>query len=101
MAVQPPTSADRLAKDLRINPASCQISPHLNPAVHVVEAIEVSPNGDITPHSWLVCDTQLCVGDAMLHADAISPPSFPSTRRDATVADLEELSGLEIPAVVA
>lgn len=97
MAVHPLIFADSLAKDLRINPASCQISPHLNPAVHVVEAIEVSPNGDITPHSWLVCDTRLCVEDAMLHADAISPPSLPATRRDATITDLEELSGLEIP----
>lgn len=84
------------ARDLDFNPVHCAISPHSYPAVHVVRALEVSPHGDMTRHAWLVCDNRLCIQDAMLHADAISPPSIPAVLWPATVADLEELSGLQV-----
>lgn len=100
MAVQPFTSSP-LAKDIPNNPAGCQISPHHAPAVHVVEAVTVSPNGDIDHYAWLVCDSRVCVEDATLHADAISPRSLPAVLRDATLADLEELSGLAVTGEVA
>jgi hypothetical protein len=89
-------TAHTFARDLKTNPTSCQISPHPAPAVFVARALEVSPHGDMTRHAWLVCDNRLCIEDAMIHADAISPPSLPAVLWPAVVADLEELSGLAV-----
>lgn len=90
-------TAATFARDLPFNPARCMIGPHAAPAVFVVRALEVSHNGDlIHRHGWLVCDSPLCIDDAMIHADAISPKSIPAVMWPATVQDLEDLSGLAV-----
>lgn len=101
--VAPLVTPSTFARDLTHNPASCQISPHTDPApaVFVVRALEVSHNGDVRRHAWLVCDIRTCIEDAMIHADAISPPSIPAVMWPATVEDLEELSGLAVLGEVA
>ena len=90
----------RYARDLDINPVGCGISPHAYPAVWVVRAVAFSAHGDITHHDKLVCDHQLCIEDAELHAAAISHPSVPFVRELATVEDLEVLSGVDVTGVL-
>lgn len=85
-----------LAKDLRHNPVPCGVSPHAEhtPATLVVEAVvsdRISGSGRLY---WLTCDAIDCLCDAQRQADSYLPVL--TDLRDATVAEIEWLSGLAV-----
>ena len=84
-----------LARDLAVNPVTCQVSPHPAPAVLVYEIVASTRYFDTGRRSWLVCDSLSCLSEIQQHGDSFNPAL--TDLRDATVAELRELSGLEIP----
>jgi len=88
-----------LARDLDFNPASCDRPACSNPAVLVLEAVVPDTTSDTGRMHWTVCEDITCLNWAQRDADDYAP--IDTDLRDATVAELSELSGLEIPAVAA
>lgn len=86
-----------LAVNLPRNPVICEGPGCLSPAIHVFEAL--APGGDpADPRdqlSQLICGYWGCHQAVGFDADRLG--LFEQERRDATVADLELVSGLEIP----
>jgi hypothetical protein len=93
------TTPATLAADLPFNPVPCGVSPCGNPALYVLEAVvseRISDNGRLW---WLTCGSIICLCDAQQQADSYLP--LDSDLRDATVAELEHLSGIAVLAGVA
>lgn len=93
MAVQL-SQLPRLARDLRINPVTCEISPHSHPATRVVEAVVRSSTHESARLYYLLCDDALCLADAQQLADSHCPYSVED--RDLTVLELEAISGMDV-----
>lgn len=88
-----------LAKDLPRNPVPCGVSPHAHSvAVAVLEAV-VPDAISVEPLRWLLCASVECRQEAYRQADSYLPTS--TDLRDATVRELEAISGLAViePAV--
>lgn len=84
-----------LAKDLPHNPVPCGISPHPHSAaVKVLEAV-VPDTISVEPLRWLLCASGECRQEAYRQADSYLPTSEPDLR-DATVRELEAISGLAV-----
>lgn len=92
----PVLTPSTLARDLPHNPVTCQVSPHLAPAVLVYEIVASTRYFDTGRRSWLVCESLDCLSEIQQHGDSFNPSM--TDLRDATVAELGESSGLEIPA---
>lgn len=80
-----------LAKDLPRNPVPCGVSPCGNQALYVLEAVVSERISDTCRLFWLSCDAIECLCVAQSQADSYLPVM--TDLRDATVADLEWLSG--------
>lgn len=95
MAVQHP-QLPRLARDLIHNPVACGVSLHLAPsaATRILEA-QVPAYVSDWPLTWLLCDADACEREARDLAAAYLPYDIPDLR-DATVAEISEISGLSV-----
>jgi hypothetical protein len=88
-----------LAKNLDVNPVTCGVTPHQNPAVYVYEAVVSERISDNCRLYWYMCDSVACLAEAQARADSYLPVA--TDLRDATVAELEELSGIAVAEQVA
>lgn len=84
----------RLARDLDFNPVPCGVTPHAAPAVYVYEAVVSERISDSGRLYWYTCDSVACLADAQEQADSYLP--IATDLRDATVSELEALSGIAI-----
>lgn len=80
--------------DLPFNPVSCGVTPHAAAAVLVYEAVVSERISDSGRLHWYMCDSIACLCEAQQQADSYMPTE--TDLRDATVAELAALSGIEI-----
>jgi len=90
----PSNTSSTLARDLLFNPVRCQASPHQAPAVLIYEAVVSDRYTDTGRMYWLVCDDVHCLSEIQQQADSYNPCL--TDLRDATAAELEEISGLDV-----
>lgn len=83
-----------LARDLPFNPVPCGISPCGGRSTLVLEAVVSERISDTCRLYWLTCDAIGCLCDAQRQADSYLPVL--TDLRDATVAELETISGLAV-----
>lgn len=95
MAVLLSTPLPRFARDLPTNPARCEVGdPTCPPATMVLEALVSDVVSDTGRMHWLTCDRIACLSEAQQLADGYA--AVDTDLRDATVAELLELSGLDV-----
>jgi hypothetical protein len=85
----------KYARDLDHNPVRCQVGDHTcPPATQILEALVSDVVSETGRLHWWTCDRFECLCAAQVLADAYAP--LETDLRHATVAELSELSGLEI-----
>jgi hypothetical protein len=84
-----------LAVNIPNNPVSCDREACHNPAVLVLEAVVPDTTSDTGRKHWAICEDVTCLNWAQTDADTFDP--IDTDLRWATVTELAELSGLEIP----
>jgi len=97
----PSLTPDTLARDLDSNPVTCQSSGCLSPAVYVLDTLAYhgDPNDPRDHQAWLICAYWECRDKVGYAADRLG---FTEQQRyEATVRDLENLSGLAVIETIA